>query len=554
MRGDAKGVQAKLAVNTSGDVYEQEAEHVASQIMRTTAAPHHTPCACGGTCPRCKAGHHATPHDAGTVDRIVQRFARASSESGDVSPAVAHGTSGGGRPLDNETRSFMELRFDRDFSQVRLHSGPAAAQSARDLNALAYTAGHHIVFDAGQLAPGTAEGKRLIAHELTHVVQQSGRHQTGHSAAPATAAPMVARQAAPGGPAAPAAPAFRRACSNGPGAEPCTLARCSPGQTATATADIARGLSYVNASVTALAAAPLSGFTTRSMDWYFGGHDAATVSTISTRLGCIATSLSTGNFGCHPGYSALAYTCAGGAGFCGHLAQDICFTNKHFGEKPRQRAVIAVHEAAHLEGMSTGTPQTNPDVYEDEMRFLDISPSQAVQNADSYALFAAAIGSQDQPSTPLKTFSVGGGYALSPHADRTWYFQATLGREYQHPRIRMFQPSLNLGLTLIGEAENKETGTPVPASALTSLLFGVRIGKPRRPGEGGGLQMSLFGGPALSLQTGKVDLGAVAGVAFGYRWRMIEATVGAGYAYDPLRSNAELQHTATLGGSLTFNW
>jgi hypothetical protein len=50
------------------------------------------------------------------------------------------------------------------------------------------------------------------------------------------------------------------------------------------------------------------------------------------------------------------------------------------------------------------------------------------------------------------------------------------------------------------------------------------------------------------------DIGAVAGVAFGYRWRMIEATVGAGYVYDPLRSNAELQNTATLGGSFTFNW
>jgi hypothetical protein len=278
------------------------------------------------------------------------------------------------------------------------------------------------------------------------------------------------------------------------------------------------------------------------------------VNTVSTRLACIATSLSSGNFGCHPNYDALAYTCANNAGFCGHLARDICFTNQHFGKGPRDRAITAVHEAAHLEGMSTGSPQTNPDIYEFEGRFLDMAPSQAVQNADSYALFAAAIGSQDQPSSPQMTLSLGGGYAFSPNADRTWYFQGTLGREYQHPRLRVFQPSLNLGLTLIGEMENKQTGAQVPASMLTSLLFGLRIGKPRRPGQGGGLEMSLFGGPALSVGATTVDVGAVAGVAFGYRWRMIEATVGAGYVYDPLRSNAELQNTATLGGSFTFNW
>jgi hypothetical protein len=67
----------------------------------------------------------------------------------------------------------MEQRFGQDFSAVRVHSGAVAEQSALEANAYAYTAGHHIVFGAKRFAPGTHEGRRLLAHELTHVVQQS---------------------------------------------------------------------------------------------------------------------------------------------------------------------------------------------------------------------------------------------------------------------------------------------------------------------------------------------------------------------------------------------
>ena len=68
----------------------------------------------------------------------------------------------------------MEQRFGQDFSQVRVHSDGAAEQSARDVNAHAYTAGHDIVFGESRFAPETRVGLRLLAHELTHVVQQSG--------------------------------------------------------------------------------------------------------------------------------------------------------------------------------------------------------------------------------------------------------------------------------------------------------------------------------------------------------------------------------------------
>jgi hypothetical protein len=78
-----------------------------------------------------------------------------------------------GQALDVHARAFFEPRFGYDFSQVRVHSDPSAAESARAVNAHAYTVGRDIVFDAGQYAPHSAVGRNLLAHELTHVVQQS---------------------------------------------------------------------------------------------------------------------------------------------------------------------------------------------------------------------------------------------------------------------------------------------------------------------------------------------------------------------------------------------
>ncbi|PXF58261.1 MAG: hypothetical protein C4B58_07340 [Deltaproteobacteria bacterium] len=79
-----------------------------------------------------------------------------------------------GRPLESVLRQDMEQRFSHDFSQVRVHTGIAAEHSARDVSARAYTVGHNIVLGTGRFEPGTHAGQRLIAHELTHVIQQSG--------------------------------------------------------------------------------------------------------------------------------------------------------------------------------------------------------------------------------------------------------------------------------------------------------------------------------------------------------------------------------------------
>lgn len=77
-----------------------------------------------------------------------------------------------GRPLEQATRGLMESRFGRDFSHIRVHTDPRAADSARAVNALAYTVGSNVVFANGQYAPTTTAGQRLLAHELTHTLQQ----------------------------------------------------------------------------------------------------------------------------------------------------------------------------------------------------------------------------------------------------------------------------------------------------------------------------------------------------------------------------------------------
>jgi hypothetical protein len=89
-------------------------------------------------------------------------------------PIVHEVIRSGGEPLDPNTREFMQSRFGYDFGHVRVHTDVRATESARAVNALAYTVGRDIVFDTAQYTPGTAAGQRLLAHELTHVVQQSG--------------------------------------------------------------------------------------------------------------------------------------------------------------------------------------------------------------------------------------------------------------------------------------------------------------------------------------------------------------------------------------------
>ncbi|MGH8583537.1 MAG: DUF4157 domain-containing protein [Gammaproteobacteria bacterium] len=116
-----------------------------------------------------------------------------------------------GQPLAPETRAFFEPRFGYDFSRVRVHADQPAAESARAVDAEAYTVGRHLVFGAGAYRPTTGEGQRLLAHELAHVVQQGGVDAMGAAlpVAPASGALEAGRSARAVTPGA-AAPSVQR--------------------------------------------------------------------------------------------------------------------------------------------------------------------------------------------------------------------------------------------------------------------------------------------------------------------------------------------------------
>lgn len=121
-------------------------------------------------------------------ETVVQRKAEPLAETQSANAGgVREALNDSGRPLDPHTRGYMESRFGVDFGNVRVHTDDRAAQSARNINARAYTVGSDIVFSAGKYMPETVSGRKLLAHELTHVMQQSpgaARKAAGVSASP----------------------------------------------------------------------------------------------------------------------------------------------------------------------------------------------------------------------------------------------------------------------------------------------------------------------------------------------------------------------------------
>jgi len=157
----ARLLQAKLSISHPHDSYEQEADRVAEQVMRMPVPP--------------------ASAAVGAIQRLPERreLHRFSDTAADA-PAVDAATeqsiqslSGRGSPLPDAVRSFMEPRFGADFRAVRVHTDAHAHGLARSVNAQAFTVGRNVVFGAGHYSPDTEGGRRLLAHELTHVVQQS---------------------------------------------------------------------------------------------------------------------------------------------------------------------------------------------------------------------------------------------------------------------------------------------------------------------------------------------------------------------------------------------
>jgi hypothetical protein len=170
------GVQAMLTINQPRDAYEQEADRVADQVMRMTEADiavSRAPAQVSRKCAACEEEDK---------EKLQMKSAGSPAHAGGGVPGVVFDVlQSPGQPLDFGSRAFFEPRFGRNISGVRVHTDTKAGESARLVNAPAYTVGQHIAFGTGQYAPEAVGGRRLIAHELAHTIQQDQSVASAHN-------------------------------------------------------------------------------------------------------------------------------------------------------------------------------------------------------------------------------------------------------------------------------------------------------------------------------------------------------------------------------------
>jgi hypothetical protein len=185
-------LQAKLKIGEPDDEYEREADRVADQVMRMPEPVLQSKSGCPG-CPfkdkEVEEPEIQAKPVSGQITPLVQRQvvdeedmeeqvqAKHEEKTDVLKDAGVHGKiqsiRGAGEPLAQAARAYFEPRFGADFGGVRVHTGARAAQTAGALQARAYTVGKDITFAQNQYSPASAEGERLLAHELAHVVQQN---------------------------------------------------------------------------------------------------------------------------------------------------------------------------------------------------------------------------------------------------------------------------------------------------------------------------------------------------------------------------------------------
>jgi len=163
-------VQAKLTVGSPGDPYEKEADAVADKIMRMPVQNF-----VQRKCTECdeedKKKIQRKPVSE-IITPFIQTKSNGESLAGDFLLSSIQSSIGSGSSMDSSTQTFMESRFGADFSSVKIHTGGEAVQMNNELNAQAFTVGSDVYFNEGKYQPASSEGKQLLAHELTHTVQQ----------------------------------------------------------------------------------------------------------------------------------------------------------------------------------------------------------------------------------------------------------------------------------------------------------------------------------------------------------------------------------------------
>lgn len=371
---------AQLTVSRPGDRDEVEADRIADAVLAGARTAPPTPC------PACAARVHRMCATC-TEEDEQERLQRTPDGPGPATMSVAGLGLRGGTPLPAGVRGDFEARFGHDFGRVRVHTDARAADAAHALSARAFTMGADVAFAPGEFQPATAAGRRLLAHELVHVIQQTGGAPRG-GAHPAVSTSRV-----------------NRTHVQREGTEMPALGfgldkhypRCSDAQSRALQYEIEMARLNVAGAVAQLAdeleriEAPQQGAgiitsVGGALDRYFKTRKPDLVKTILARLRRIGAILDRGpdNWTCLTqqqcagfcsGSGTEAYACAGPAspvGVCDHY---FTLTSSHV-----FRSMILVHEAAHQAGLGG-------DTYHFDKQFAGLGTFQAMVNADSFAYF-----------------------------------------------------------------------------------------------------------------------------------------------------------------------
>jgi hypothetical protein len=377
-------VARALRIGSANDALELEADRLADRVVQSgdVEVRQHGPPT--GVVHRKCAGCQSESEDEETIRR------RATADPGpgtapDVAPAHVsariEARRSAGAPLEGGQRAFFERRFGHDFGSVRVHADEEAGQLARAVRADAFNVGRDVYFAPGRFSPASAEGRRLLAHELAHVVQSGG------------AGPTLRRQESttvevvePTGPTA------------------CTTTEHGPAIRSgfdmavrwlnTAVRDLNIHLQNLTGLHPGLGMSPDFAVTmpTRApaaLQRHFRSTAFDTATHVRDRLDQIRTDLSNRadlQVECHESRSGDCH--AAGAAVIG---QRVVLCPSYFDAGDRWRASTLVHEFAHA---LTGGPHINDRAYQSDRAYPLLSTAEALRNAESYALLAEELGTR----------------------------------------------------------------------------------------------------------------------------------------------------------------
>jgi len=517
-----------------------------------------------------------------------------------VPPIVHEVLRSPGQPLAQDVRAVFVPHFGLDFSAVRVHTDAKAAESARSVNALAYTVGQDVVFGAGQYAPQLPAGRRLIAHELTHTVQQRGASAAIQPAAlnvgtPSDATeqeaqqaeraidsgqtylprvwahPVIARQTRPGSSGTPptqqsasGAPPTQLMGWNGqpinvtappppavnppvsqPTPPPVPWANCRPDRISGLNQDLAQATSWVDEAVRDLQSAQRPAHTTGALNRFLSSDPNDIANTILPRLQDMQAELHGGstNFQCQTQQQCSAIM-QGGDQAAAISTSPISLCERYFSllqlviSGVTVRPMTLIHETGHHAGLGG-------DTYEWTWPFPGLSVHDRLQNADSFAAFVATNHSQWLPPAtgPTGSTVTAGAGVMFGSGPRSPRFVVTAAYDVTMARRVLHFFDLHLGVTVDVDMAGTVVATPYigprifAPTSLTSLP----------------VYLDLQAGYAVGNDPTQVDAAnrAIQGISgearLGVQSGHFAGGIGYRHIFNLMRSNADINQLAVYG-------